>query len=92
MKNNVGKGAFVLILSGLICKVFGGLFRLPLTNIVGIEGIGVYQMITSIYSLALVFVSGGVTNALSKLVASARARGDYRIIGSYVRYALFFSL
>lgn len=92
MKNNVGKGAFVLILSGLICKVFGGLFRLPLTNIVGIEGIGVYQMITSIYSLALVFVSGGVTNSLSKLVASARARGDFKIIGSYVRYAVIFSL
>lgn len=92
MKNNVGKGAFVLILSGLICKIFGGLFRLPLTNIVGIEGIGIYQMISSIYSLALVFVSGGVTNSLSKLVSSARARGDYKIIGSYVRYALIFSL
>lgn len=92
MKNNVGKGAFVLILSGLVCKIFGGLFRLPLTNIVGIEGIGIYQMITSIYSLALVFVSGGVTNSLSKLVSSARARGDYKIIGSYIRYALIFSL
>lgn len=92
MKNNVGKGAFVLIVSGLICKIFGGLFRLPLTNIVGIEGIGIYQMIYSIYSLALVFVTGGVTNALSKLVSSARARGDYAKIGSYVRYALIFSL
>lgn len=92
MKNNVGKGAFVLILSGFICKIFGGLFRLPLTNIVGIEGIGIYQMISSIYSLALVFVSGGVTNSLSKLVSSARARGDYKIIGSYIRYALIFSL
>ena len=49
-------------------------------------------MISSIYSLALVFVSGGVTNALSKLVSSARARGDFKIIGSYVRYALIFSL
>lgn len=92
MKNNVGKGAFVLIVSGLVCKVFGGLFRLPLTNIVGIEGIGIYQMITSIYSLALVFVSGGVTNAMSKLVSSARARGDFKVIGSYIKYALIFSL
>ena len=57
MKNNVGKGAFVLVVSGIICKFFGGLFRLPLTNIVGMEGIGIFQMIMSIYSLALVFVS-----------------------------------
>ena len=92
MKNNVGRGAFVLILSGLVCKFFGGLFRLPLTNIIGIEGIGVFQMVTSIYSLALVFVSGGVTNALSKLVTSASERGEYKKINSYLGWALFFTL
>ncbi len=92
MKNTVGKGTFVLILSGLVCKFFGGLFRLPLTNIVGIEGIGIFQMVMSLYSLALVFVSGGVTNALSKLVSSARARGDNRVIGSYLRYGFSFTL
>lgn len=92
MKNNVGKGAFILIVSGLVCKFFGGLFRLPLTNIIGIEGIGVFQMVMTVYSLALVFVSGGVTNALSKLVSSARARGDYGKIKSYLGWALFFTL
>lgn len=92
MKASVGKGAFVLIVSGLICKFFGGLFRLPLTNIIGIEGIGVFQMVMSIYSLALVFVSGGVTNALSRLVSSARARGDYDKINSYLGWALTFTL
>ena len=51
MKNSVGKGAFLLILSGFICKIFGALFRLPLTNIIGIEGIGIFQMVMSIYSL-----------------------------------------
>ncbi len=92
MKNNVGKGAFILVISGLVCKFFGGLFRLPLTNIIGIEGIGIFQMVMSIYSLALVFVSGGVTNALSKLVSSARARGDYNKINSYLGWALAFTL
>lgn len=92
MKNSVGNGAFVLILSGIICKFFGGLFRLPLTNIIGMEGIGMFQMIMSIYSLALVFVSGGVTTSLSKLVSSARARGDNNKIGSYLRYGLMFSI
>lgn len=92
MKNTVGRGAFVLILSGLVCKFFGGLFRLPLTNIIGIEGIGAFQMVMSLYSLALVFVSGGVTNSLSKLVSGARARGDNEKIGSYLRYGVLFTL
>lgn len=92
MNNNVGKGAFVLVVAGLICKLFGGLFRLPLTNIVGLEGIALYQMVITLYSFSLVFVSGGVTNALSKLVSSARAKGQTEKIGSYLKIALIFSL
>lgn len=91
MKNSVGKGAFLLILSGFICKIFGALFRLPLTNIIGIEGIGIFQMVMSIYSLSLVLVTGGVTNSLSRLVSSARAKGELSKINGYFRIALLFS-
>lgn len=91
MDNKVGKGAITLVLSGLICKMFGALFRIPLTNIIGIKGIGIFQMIISLYSLTLVFVSSGVTSALSKLVASARADGDFCKIYSYKRTAIFFT-
>lgn len=90
MKNTVGKGAFVLSVSGIICKFFGALFRLPLTNIIGIEGIGIFQMIMSLYSLMLVFVSSGVTSSLSKLVSSARARGENYKLGGYFRLAILF--
>ena len=92
MKNSVGKGALILIASGFVCKFFGALFRLPLTNILGIEGIGVFQMIMSLYSLSLVFVSTGVQNGLSKLISSARACGDKDKLGAYLRQALFFSM
>lgn len=91
MENKVGKGAITLVLSGLICKMFGALFRIPLTNIIGIKGIGIFQMTISLYSLTLVFVSGGVTSALSKLVASARADGDFSKICAYKRTAIFFT-
>lgn len=91
MKNSVGKGAILLILSGFVCKIFGAFFRLPLTNILGIEGIGVFQMVMSIYSLALILVTGGVTSSLSKLVSSARAKGDVGKINGYFRLALLFS-
>ena len=91
MKNSVGKGAFILIISGTVCKIFGALFRLPLTNIISIRGIGVFQMVMSLYSLSLGLVSSGVMNALSKLVSSARARGAYNKIGGYFRSGLVFS-
>ena len=92
MKNSVSSGAIVLIISGLISKIFGAFFRLPLTNILKIQGIGIFQMIMALYSLTLGFVSTGVTNALSKLVSGARARGEVSKIGGFYRYALIFSM
>lgn len=92
MSNGVGKGAFVLIVSGFICKIFGAFFRLPLTNIIGIEGIGAFQMIMSLYSLMLVLSSSGVTVGLARLVSSARARGEREKVGAYLRVALFLSV
>ncbi|MBE7074329.1 MAG: hypothetical protein E7379_04505 [Clostridiales bacterium] len=92
MKDTVGKGAIILTISGLMSKLFGALFRLPLTNIVGLDGIAIFQMVMTIYSFAVVFVSGGVTNGLAKLVSSARARGDQNAVGSYLKRALIFSI
>ena len=92
MNKGIGRGAIVLIISGLICKIFGALFRLPLTNIIGIHGIGVFQIIISLYAILLIIVSTGVTNALSKLVASARASGKNFKIGNFYKSAIVFSL
>ncbi len=88
MFKGVGKGAIALIISGFVCKFFGAMFRLPLTSILGMEGIGVFQMVMSLYSLALVFVTSGVTNSLSQLISSARARGEKRKIGSYFKHSI----
>lgn len=96
MKRSVGRGAIVLVISGVVCKIFGALFKLPLTNVLGLEGIASFQMIMSLYSLALTFLSGGVTNSLSKLVSSARARGEVGLERGYlklgVKYVLYVGL
>ena len=92
MNSNVGKGAFVLVLSGLVCKLLGALFRLPLTNVISIQGIGSFQIIMSAYSLLLVFISGGTSSALSKLISSSRASGNKNKIGAFIKSATIFSL
>lgn len=76
-KSRVGINATILLASGLVCKVVGALFRLPLTNVLGVEGIGVFQLIMSLFSFALVLSSGGATVALSKMIATLRAKGDH---------------
>lgn len=69
-------GAFALFFANLISKLFGGVYRLPLSNILGAEGIGLYQMAFPIYSFLLTFITGGVSIALTRKIAELRAKGQ----------------
>lgn len=87
-KAKFGFGAAVLLISGVVCKALGAFFRLPLTNLLGFEGIGVFQMIMTLYSFSLVVTSGGVCASMSKLVSSALARQKYEKISTYFLRAI----
>lgn len=93
-KNNskLGFGAVVLLISGVICKALGALFRLPLTNLLGMEGIGVFQLVMSLYAFALVLTCGGVTNSLAKLISSSRAQNESKKINLFLLRALIFGM
>ena len=49
-KKSFVKGAGILAISGIIVKIIGAVFRIPLMNIIGSEGIGLYQMAYPIYA------------------------------------------
>lgn len=69
------KGAAMLALLGMVGKIIGMLYRLPLTNILGAEGMGLYQMIFPVYSLILAVICGGIPAAISKNVSESLAYG-----------------
>ncbi len=72
------KGAAILGAAGVICKVIGAIYRIPLTNLIGAEAMGIYSKAYMIYSLLLVLTTSGIPAAVSKLVAEYAAAGDYR--------------
>lgn len=76
-QKNFVKGAAILGVAGLIVKIIGAFFRIPLTNIIGSEGIGYYQMAYPIYSMLLVVSTAGLPTAISKLVAEHVAQENY---------------
>lgn len=92
MKFSGFNGFLVLTISGLICKAIGVFFRLPLTYILGVNGLGIFQLVMGVFSFALVFASGGMTISLSKLISSARAKNENEKIGKYVFVALVYSV
>ena len=60
----------------VIAKVVGALYRIPLTNIIGAEGVGVYQLVFGIYALAIAVTSAFHTSLISRQVAGLRAVGE----------------
>lgn len=76
-KNNFLKGAVILGAAGIIVKIMGAFFRIPLGRIIGSEGMGYYQAGYTVFNLILAFTASGFPTAISKLVSEKRARKDY---------------
>lgn len=83
-KENFIKGAAILSVAGLLVKVLGAIYRIPLTNLIGTEGIGYYQPAYNIYNLLLVVSLSGFPTAIAKLVSERRALQNYE--GAYEVY------
>ena len=67
------KGAVILGLAGIIIKVLGAFFRIPLANIIGDDGMGYYQTAYPIYNLFLTLAIAGIPTAIARMVAERTA-------------------
>ena len=77
-KNSFLKGTAILAITGILVKIIGALYRIPLTNIMPDEGMGYYQVGYQLYVLLAVVSTSGLPIATSKLIAEKRATGNYR--------------
>ncbi len=77
-KKSFFKGAVILGIAGLIVKVFGAFFRIPLANIIGDTGMGYYQTAYPIYVLLLTLSTSGIPTAIARLVSERTAVGNHR--------------
>jgi len=85
-KENFIKGAAILSIAGLFVKILGAVYRIPLTNLIGTEGIGHYQPAYNIYNLLLVVSLSGFPTAIAKMVSERRALNNYQ--GAYQVYKI----
>lgn len=77
-KNNFLVHGSILAVSGVLVRLIGLLYRIPLINIIGDEGMGYYTNAFSIYSIGLIISSYSLPLAVSKLVAQRNNRKEYR--------------
>ncbi len=68
-RQNFLTGAIILAAANTISKILGAVFKIPLTYIIGEEGMAIYNTAFNIYIMFLAFVISGVPFAVSKLVS-----------------------
>ena len=71
-------GAAILAVAGLIAKILGAIYRIPLNNLIGTEGMSFYAVAYPYYSWLLVISTAGLPAAISKLVSERVTQGDYK--------------
>ena len=74
------KGTFILLMAGLVTRVLGFINRIVIARSIGEEGVGLYMMAFPTLVLVVTITQLGLPVAISKNVAEAEARGDFRKI------------
>lgn len=67
------KGAFILLIANIITKVIGMFFKIPLTYLIGEEGMGIFSTAYTMYSFMFVIATAGLPVAVSKMVSESEA-------------------
>ncbi len=82
----------ILAAAGLLTKVVGFLYRIPMANMLGEAGNGIYSVSFGIYNVALTLSSYSFPLAVSKLVSTRLAKKERKNAFSAFSTALVFSV
>ena len=67
----------ILAAAGIIVRLIGLLYKIPMTRILGDEGIGYYNTAYEIYNIGLILSSYSLPLAVSKLIAQKQVKKRY---------------
>ncbi len=73
---NVFTATLILTTANLISKLMGFFYRVFMSNTIGAEGMGLYQLIMPIYALAWSITAAGFTTTISHLTAQEQSKGN----------------
>ncbi len=83
-------GSVILILSAVITKLMGAVFRIPLANMLGGEGMGYFSSAYGIFMTVYAVSVTGLPAAVAKLTAENSALGRFANVRRIKREALLF--
>lgn len=81
----------ILAVAGVITRIIGMFYRIPVTNIIGPEGNGYYAAAYQVYNIMLLISSYSLPLAVSKLVSARMSKGQYKNANRIFKAALGFA-
>lgn len=82
----------ILAAAGIVTRLIGLAYRIPVNNILGDEGQGFYGCAFSIYNIALLLTSYSLPLAVSKLVSARTSKGEHKNAMRIFKGALLFAI
>ena len=82
----------ILAMASLLVRIIGMVYRIPMSNILGEEGNGIYAVAFEIYDLILIISSYSLPLALSKIISAQQANREHRNTGRTLKVALRFAV
>ena len=90
-KTKLLKNAFILTLTAFMLKFLGMLLRIFMSNTIGAEGIGLYQLTLSIYAMASTFATAGVSTAVIRIITDELINGSKLSVNRALKKSLIIS-
>lgn len=90
-KNFLVQGG-ILAIAGIIVRLIGMIYRVPLTRIIGDRGNSLYDSAYSVYSIILIISSYSLPVAVSKMVAAKNSRKEYINADRIFRCSLIYAV
>jgi stage V sporulation protein B len=82
VKNKFVKSTLILMLGGAITKILGMIIKIVTNRLIGVEGLGVYMLITPTFMLLIAIAQLGFPIAISKLVAEEKNNNKNLVFSS----------
>ncbi len=91
-KRQFFQNAAIMTATSLLLRLIGIVFRIYISNRVGAEGMGLYQLIISVYVLAASFATAGLCTAVTRLCADEMVRGSAHSVKRVVNICIIMSV
>lgn len=81
-----------MAVASILVRMIGLLYRIPMANIIGSEGNGIYSSAYEIYNILLIISSYGMPMAVSKMVSAKCVEKRYKEAYHIFRCSMIFSI